>query len=125
MVYRVRGVALMMDRTIKITADGGLMDAIDGDGAAPIEMMPGDSIIRDRVQRVLARDCARRRLLWLLLPAVNAEGRLKVIETIDGWKDPQVVEAGREILRFAGWPTEVTEQELRAQLLGPDDGRIT
>jgi hypothetical protein len=142
-----------MNRQITITPDGGLVDVITGekcgfasiDGsdalkremAAPIEMMPGDPLLRERMQRLIARDCARRRLLWRLLPAINVEGRQVILQEIADWKDPDVAAAAHEILHLSGWlpltgeedtageqERQAVRERQRRQILGPDDGRI-
>jgi hypothetical protein len=87
-------------RTIQITEDGGLLDAIGSE----VDLMPGDPVLRDRITRLAARDCARRKLLWMVLPIVSAEGRSDVRRHVDAWTDRCAREAAHEILSLAGWP---------------------
>jgi hypothetical protein len=88
-------------RTISITDDGGLLDGIGSE----VDMMPGDPVLRERITRLAGRDCARRKLLWMILPLISAEGRIAVRREIATWTDKRAREAGQEILSLAGWPT--------------------
>lgn len=87
-------------RTISVMDDGSLLDAI----GRQVEVMPGDPVLRERMRCLITRDCARRLLLWDLLPLVGAQGRQVIRERIATWEDKMAAQAAREMLELAGWP---------------------
>lgn len=66
-----------------------------------VEAMEGDPILRERMRTLLARDCARRKLCAILLPALDAEGRAILASVIGNWSESPVTEAAREIVLHA------------------------
>lgn len=84
---------ISMQRTIIITGDA-IKDAIESE----IEEMPGDSIVRDRVEDLLARDCARRKLMSVLIAAVDGGGRQELEKYVESWPDGPTKRAGYAVL---------------------------
>jgi hypothetical protein len=78
-----------------ITINGGVIrDAISGE----VDETTGDPIVRERMAVVFAKDCARRKLLAVLLPGVDAEGRAELEAYIQSWPDRHVRMAAMEVL---------------------------
>jgi hypothetical protein len=88
-----------MERVITISAEA-LRDVAAGE----VEEMEGDSIVRERVARVLTRDCARRKLLALLLPALDTAAASELAVAIDSWEDPRIRKAAWEVVNAARPP---------------------
>lgn len=85
-----------MDRIITIS-DGAIRDVLAGD----VEEMRGDGLVRHRVGVILARDCARRKLVGLLLAAVDEDGRERLRALVTSWEDDEARAAGHEVLDHA------------------------
>jgi hypothetical protein len=81
-----------------ITIDNGVIREAIG---REVEEMPGDPIVKERLRALVERDCARRKLVAVLLPALDADGRQAVAELVEGWPDARTVAAGREVLADA------------------------
>lgn len=93
-----------MNREIRVTAQG-LVSTIEGGYA---DLMPeGDPVFAERLRRLAARDCARRQLLGVMLPSLDAVGRQLVREEIAKWPYRESREAAYELLKLAGWPDDV------------------
>jgi hypothetical protein len=88
-----------MERVITITPES-VRDVVAEDNAVEME---GDSIVRERVARVLTRDCARRKLLALLLPALDGEARMVLRGAVELWEDERLRMAALEVLE-GSWP---------------------
>jgi hypothetical protein len=83
-------------RTFTITG-GAVREVLDGE----VVEMPGDPILKERLRLLVERDCARRKLCAVLLPALDLDGRRAVAEMVAGWEDARTVAAGREVLADA------------------------
>ncbi len=77
--------------------DGAIWEVLAGE----VVEMPGDPILKERLRALVERDCARRKLLAVLLPALDADGRRLLGELVEGWPDARTVAAGREVLAAA------------------------
>lgn len=84
------------ERVLTITADA-IADVLGGD----VQEMRGDPIVRERVKLLLARDCARRKFMAVLLPALDPMGRQLLREEAEAWEDAEARQAGLEILDHA------------------------
>lgn len=82
-----------MERVLTIS-EGSIRDVLGGE----VEEMRGDPVLRRRVAILLARDCARRKLLAILLPALTDDARSVLLARVDGWNDAEAAAAAREIL---------------------------
>jgi len=82
-----------MERVLRITEDS-IRDVLAGD----VEEMRGDPILRRRVAILLARDCARRKLLAILLPALDGAAVGILRAEVDRWDDAEAAAAAREVL---------------------------
>lgn len=82
-----------MDRIITIT-DGAIRDALGGE----VEEMRGDAIAKERMVRLLSRDCARRKLVAVLLPACDEPARERLRALVTSWDDEDARAAGHEVL---------------------------
>jgi hypothetical protein len=83
-------------RAIVISGDV-LVDVLSDE----IEEMRGDDVVRERVDRVLARDCARRKLCSAILPACDDAAREQLAESVRSWPDETIRQAGEEVLDAA------------------------
>lgn len=96
------------ERVISIEGDR-LRDVIDG---GEVEEMAGDAIVAERVARVLRRDCARRKMLARLLPALDTRAASILAADIDSWPDARMRSAAWEVLNAhrAGLTPRITSK---------------
>jgi hypothetical protein len=86
-----------LERVFTIS-EGAIRDVLGGE----VEEMKGDGIARYRFAVLLARDCARRKLMAVLLPAVTDEQARDLLRTlVTSWEDDATRKAGHEILDHA------------------------